>query len=212
VQYQQARLHPEIDVWIHDCAKFTSEGPLKETSFQAHPNLWQLHPRQLNAEPPVYKFSTGQFIPAFFEGSPFPVPTLMVRRAYMIRIGGWNPALRRCGEDIEFATRVAAESPVGYIDLPLAEVRRGHGGNISADPLKTYEDVAQNFEECIAGYAPALRSTVQRGLGKFYARLGWMCFDKRLFKKAATYYQQALRHGQLSPAVLLKFGLATLRK
>lgn len=99
--------------------------------------------------PDLYARNLG-FQPLFPSGSVF-------RRAFLTRLGSYNPAFRGVGaEDWEFTLRAIGEGRVAVAREPLARVRR-HVGNDSANGLYMLRGEVQILAYALAHHRPAVQ-------------------------------------------------------
>jgi GT2 family glycosyltransferase len=68
---------------------------------------------------------TGDIFSQMVMGNLVHTSTVLLSRARLDRVRGFNPELRRAGEDYDFHLRTCREGPVGYIDVAAIDYQTG---------------------------------------------------------------------------------------
>ena len=71
---------------------------------------------------------------------PVETPAIVVRREVYERLGGFDPRLRSCGEDLEMWVRIAAHYPIWHEAEPLA-LYRTHAQSLSGMSFQTGQNI-----------------------------------------------------------------------
>lgn len=103
----------------------TGEGAIERVQ-RSRLGITEHGPMPRSAEQPT-DFAVLAWYPCILNG------TLLYRRAFFERVGGFDPALRWF-EDWDLQLRLAPLGAIAFIDRPVLRYRRGHGGNASANP------------------------------------------------------------------------------
>jgi glycosyltransferase involved in cell wall biosynthesis len=122
VQLQFLEKNPDIDFVFGDMSNFTpacsnEEREIKNPVIHRHLVEHSLHLDDL--------FET------LVEENVVPTPTVMARKAALVRVGKFDESLR-IAEDLDFWLRASASSKWGFLDAVLLR-RRRHEGNLIAD-------------------------------------------------------------------------------
>lgn len=103
--------------------------------------------------------------------------TVLVRRAWVERVGGFDPSFVRAGEDYEFYVRLCSVGPVIFIDAPSTFYRVGASDQLTRPSMML--EVARNNLRAIQKWVPhagahlALpRKMVRRRFADSYSWLG----------------------------------------
>ena len=141
------RQHPEVGMVWTDMAAVDSEGRVRaprylRTMYTAHRDVdiaqacgsttrlgavWPDAPGELAAHP-VY---IGEIYPYMFLGSLVHTSTVLLRRTWAQRVGGFDEALRT-GEDYGYHFQTTALGPVALIDAPSILYAVGESDQLSA--------------------------------------------------------------------------------
>jgi len=140
--------HPEkLAAQVHICEKmpdlqycFTNfktvaDGAWSvETKFDTSPpGYWDMPRRELGNG--SFAVTVSMFDRLLCHQPIFP-STVLIKRALIDRVGGWDEALGRLlSEDLEFTLRCVVRPPVGVVSQPLVGIRK-HVGNISGNALR----------------------------------------------------------------------------
>ncbi len=148
--------HPDVGVVFSDVCHFVGDEERSPGWFQRFESLHEA-PRQWTSETGrewiVARRSLLDL--ALLDSPPF-AQSILVRRSFLQRIGGWRRDARR-GSEFEFATRATLAGGIGYIDRVLVELRRGHAQvTRNLDPAR--------IDECrnLFRWAAALRGSDAR--------------------------------------------------
>lgn len=134
----------------------------------------------------------GNLHSALLRGSFISTQTLVVRRAALDRIGGFDPAMPAL-EDWDFALRLAALGPIAMVDRPL--VRQRYSGNSLTLSL---EKRLAGFRAILARHEAALAAAPGL-LGLHHARIAGTCRRLGDLDGARHHARSALRFAPLSP-------------
>jgi glycosyltransferase involved in cell wall biosynthesis len=144
-------------------------------------------PKDFNALPREEVFE------ALFLHNFIPMITVMVPRACLQRVGGFDERLRGGADDYDLCLRIAAEYRLCYLDRKLA-VHRLHERNYS-DDLLFIRDELVIMEKMCRRY-PRLSSLRDRKMGIIYARLGDSLMLEGKKDLARRYYRLACETGE----------------
>lgn len=100
---------------------------------------------------------SGRILAAVLRENPIPSPTPLVRRAPLLRAGGFDETLRVC-EDWDLWIRLARRGEIHCLDRPLA-IYRLHGDNLHADVarMKHYQHLVLRRALADPALPPAIR-------------------------------------------------------
>jgi len=120
--------HPEVVLVAGDMAEVDREGNVVCASVMAaHGHLDRF--RALGGAP--IPRAAGELLEANF----IPTPTVLVRRAVVLAVGGFDPALAY-GEDLELWARIATRFPIAVVPEVLMR-RTRHAANLTGGGLET---------------------------------------------------------------------------
>ncbi len=102
--------------------------------------------------------------------------TLMVRRAHVLEVGGFDPALVR-GEDIEFFLRAAMRTDVTFVPRILTSYRR-HGSNTTTGVWDIYPVILKHRRWAELNRRPDLVAAAERGLRRNRRNAACAAFDE----------------------------------
>lgn len=182
---------PSLGLVFTNMVRFNESGVFPETQFSFLPDLPGIPSRPSAA-------GGGRVITVdAFESlvllRQFPAwPSTVMVRASAVAGVEFPPGVH-LAEDLHYMLRVYSRVQAGYIEEPLAELRR-HGANATAAVvlLRPVVDVLTSFAA-----EPAARphmSTLRRRLGREWAGLGHRLFWERKPAEAAGAYIRALRY------------------
>ncbi len=102
--------------------------------------------------------------------------TLMVRRAHVLEVGGFDPALVR-GEDIEFFLRAAMRTDVTFVPRILTSYRR-HGSNTTTGVWDVYPVILKHRRWAELNRRPDLVAAAELGLRRNRRNAACAAFDE----------------------------------
>ena len=112
----------------------------------------------LNSNAPRELSSTavreGDLSSAILLGNLIHTSTVLFRRTWCQRTGGFDESYERAGEDYEFYIRLSSVGPVVFIDAPSTHYRIGGADQLTAAPGMILE-IARNNLRAIQTWAPA---------------------------------------------------------
>jgi GT2 family glycosyltransferase len=92
-------------------------------------------PRQpVPSHPNAWVFERGALVDAFLLGLPFFAQSILARREWFHAIGGWERDATIFTECYGFCYRATMAGAVGWVDEPVAHIRRGHA-QATGDPV-----------------------------------------------------------------------------
>lgn len=137
-------------------------------------------------------------------------PTVIVRRDILDNVGGFDCSLRIC-EDRDLWLRIAAQYPIGFLDMPLT-IRHRHGSNLTTDTelfllshIALYKKQSANVMNCRKSLAKLIHSKLAdyyEYAGSYYLRKGCRVLAWQNFT-ASLRLQGTLRRLALSCAALV---------
>lgn len=132
--------------------------------------------------------------PALFETNFLPTPTVMVRTAALLAVGGFDRRLRR-SEDAHAWIRIACRGPGVYLDRHLATFSAGTPG-LSADLLGLLTDQlrARHLLQPELVRRPDCRPHWRRGVAQALVDLRDVAYRQGRYALAARYAARSLLH------------------
>jgi len=203
--------HPEASWVFCNMVKFDESLENIISVYKVFPALWSSAPRRLQAPETAYLFPGGSLLGILLAGVPLYTQTIVMRRSFYERFGGWNESIPGCGEDLDFFLRAALGQNVGYLDKPYVKIRRRHGDNMTDNLLHQQMEQAGTIVRLMKHYPPDLRRALRARLGEFIAKVAWMAYDAAKYRAAFGLYSTALRHGFLRAPSLFKWLMAGAR-
>ena len=211
-QVELLERQPQIPFVFCDMVKFNEREVNTVSVYKVFPQLWPARPRPWTGMPDTYLFDPGRLFQIILRGFPLFPSSIMLRKELYMAIDGWNPSIRACGEDLDFCLRAAFFGRVaGYVDRPLAKIRRHHGGNMTSNLYRQQVEQIKVFERIQQEYPAPLRQALAPRMGRFLANLAWLAYRTEDYATAFEYYGKALRRGHLRPQCLIKWILAGLK-
>jgi glycosyltransferase involved in cell wall biosynthesis len=123
---------------------------------------------------------------------PIFVPTIMMKRVFYEKVGGFNEKFSRTAtEDFEFTLRCVQEYPLGVTLLPLVGVRI-HGEKHSGDPLANALGQSFILQYALENHREALQYAEQIKEKQLIAHLEalWAAFERKEFNLFNDIYKR----------------------
>jgi len=207
------RRRPEADLVCCDMLRFTAEGDASRGLYNYSIDaLRRVAAREIPADPPGYLFAPGALLEYALDHDPFVPATMLVRREFLERVGGWDPSIRGSGDCHDLFLRVGWQALIGYQDRPLMKYRRGHAGHLTRGYLEPRCEEAETLCRVAAEYPPGLQARIRGPLARYLARIGAQCFRAGRYDLAARLYDDARRYGSLGAKDRVKAWLARRRR
>lgn len=152
----------------------------------------------------------GNILRQLFPGNFVLTSSLMVRKAAILEIGGFNPA-HRVYEDLDLFMRLAERFEFDYVDRVM--VRRRllphslmHGNALACQhrDLEIIDEWVVRRPDLFPEHSPQVR---QRR-GSVYARMGYTLLSQRDYPGARRAFRRAIALGQRKPALLARTAMA----
>lgn len=105
------------------------------------------------------RFYVGDIFSQMIMGSLVHTSTVLIRRERLSKVKEFNLALRRSGEDFDFHLRTCREGPVGLLDIPTIQYRRGAEDQLTGDEYNI--DRARNFLATIQPFVTKERDRIK---------------------------------------------------
>ncbi|HQR25085.1 MAG TPA: glycosyltransferase [Steroidobacteraceae bacterium] len=231
LQVAAMRRHPEIGmVWSDMCA-VSPEGTVthprylrtmysnyrkftNESLFSGSESLSDAAP-QLAKHVGEERLWTGDIFTPMIMGNLVHTSTVLLRRARLMKVGGFRPDLRHTGEDYDFHLRTCREGPVGLVDVVTVRYRLGAADQLTRPDLNTH--MAKNFlrtiEPMIASEREHIRLSSRALEGVRASANAWVgesLLDDGDAEAARPYLWRSLHHRMAQPRTLALFALSTL--
>jgi glycosyltransferase involved in cell wall biosynthesis len=148
----------------------------------------------------------GDVLCELFNGNFALTSTVMVRKAALLAVGGFDRALR-VNEDFELWLRLAAEYRFDYVDAILVRRRILESGLTRANPMKCYLQDLAIIDAWVArrpDLFAASSGIVRRRRALILSRVGYQHLADRAFAAARRAYAEAYRLGQRDKATLFR--------
>jgi GT2 family glycosyltransferase len=124
------------------------------------------------------------------------VPSVLIRRELMDRVGGFDEAFNESQDDYDLWLQLAATGRFGYVEDLLARCLI-HGNNISANKRRAAEKRIELMHKLLRAY-PNLgwrtRRLIARTLGEQHLQLGYLSFTDGLMRIARVHLASSLRY------------------
>jgi len=149
------RNHPEIGMVWSDMEAIGPGGEVVSRSYlrtMYHAYRW--FPRQEQLFPQSFplaeiapglasvvgdrRFHTGEIFSQMIMGNLVHTSTVLLRRDWLDKVGGFNEELRFSGEDYDFHLRTCREGPVEFIDLATIRYQTGMPDRLTRDEYKIH--------------------------------------------------------------------------
>ncbi len=128
--------HPEVGVVAGDIAHFGPGRPLGGGYYhERFPRLHDVPHAQSPTDPAGRVYPQGGLVNFLLLNMPFCAVTTLTWRRWFFDIGGWGGEETLLAETYDFCYRATLAGRFGYLDTPVAHVRRGHQ-QITADLLQ----------------------------------------------------------------------------
>jgi hypothetical protein len=141
--------------------------------------------------------------------------TVMVSRARLAKVHGFNEELRTSGEDYDFHLRTCREGPVGFVDIASIQYQIGMADRLTAPAYRVHAAL-----NCIATVLPALRNDrarillkramIRTRLAEVHQWAGDALLESGQAKWARKHLLKSLWYGPLQPRVFALLLRATL--
>ncbi len=130
-------------------------------------------PRELSSAP----VREGDLFSAILLGNLIHTSTVLFRRSWLARTGGFDESFARAGEDYEFYIRLCSNGPVAFIDAPSTIYRVGAADQLTRPSMML--EIANNNLRALQKWLPASApqmtlppATVRRRVSESFAWLG----------------------------------------
>ena len=162
------------DIISTDHRKFSAERDDRRTNFEAAPKHYWAGIRP--ADPAVPWSFVGKFpLPLLLTRVPAYPSTCVMRRDFVLGIGGYNPAMNRImAEDLEFLIRALTQGNLALVWKPLVRYRK-HAGNDSASNIgraigrwRIFEFAREFHQQLPADFRSALDRDLPRRRRKIF--------------------------------------------
>jgi GT2 family glycosyltransferase len=141
----------------------------------------------------------GDLSSAIMLGNLLHTPTVLLRRAWIAEVGGFDSAWGNGGEDYEYYTRLCSAGPVLLIDAPTIEYRVGAADQLSG-PARSLHMAQQDLMTLRARVSEPNRiivlppNAMRRRLASSLAWVGFASFDAGNRLEAARHLGASLRN------------------
>ncbi len=105
------------------------------------------------------RFSRGMIFSQMIMGNLVHTSTVLLRRACLDQVKGFDEALQYAGEDYDFHLRTCRTGPVGFIDLAAIRYQRGMPDRLTRDEYRIHN--ATNFLRTIRPYLESARAEIK---------------------------------------------------
>jgi len=210
IQLEFLEKYPEIDLCYCDTQQWDGTSFLGKPRHKSYPQIWDCSPVKIEEVSSGYRFEAGSLYKAFLLGLPMYPQSIMIRRQFFEKMGGWNEDISGCGECHDFSLRATHHGCVGYQDTALFLLRRQHGMHMTHDWCEAWKEEANMIESLYKAYPVAMRNSMQPYLKDYFAMTGWRMFNANRFDLAKRLYYKAFCYGYRSPKMMLKWLLSTL--
>jgi len=184
LQMKYLEQHPECGLVYTDMKTFDERGTIEE-SVKVSRNL---------------RLPSGRVFPEIFAETLFQTSAVLVRKACVARVGGFDTTLRM-GDDYEFFMRIARHYELGYVDKPLVLYRQHATQGTRTWGKQLQQGIPWEFlvlKKIVDTYPEMVnelgRATVQRRLSKPYFALAYACMAEGDGKSARPLLRGALHH------------------
>ncbi len=148
----------------------------------------------------------GEIFSQMILGSLVHTSTVLLRRARLLRVGGFDESLRRTGEDYDFHLRTCREGPVGLLDVAAIRYQQGMPDRLTADHLKVHmmENALRTVERAIARDRAAIdlpEGTLRRRLARLHASIALERLQRGEPELARRHYFESLRQRPWQPGL-----------
>lgn len=124
--------HPELNVVSGDTRLFWSDRPPGPPYYADH------FPRLAQAEHTddggLWIYPREALLDMLLLSLPFYAQTVLARRDWFLRVGGWGRGASIYAECFDFWYRATIDGAIGFLTTPVAEIRRGHAQATSDVP------------------------------------------------------------------------------
>jgi GT2 family glycosyltransferase len=126
--------HPEVHVVAGDIAHLWPHKPARVGYYRDRFPRLQRAPRRPSAVgTTAWIFERGALVDPILLGLPFYAQSILARREWFHAIGGWEVDSTIFTECYGFCYRATMAGAIGYVDHPVAHIRRGHA-QATSDP------------------------------------------------------------------------------
>jgi glycosyltransferase involved in cell wall biosynthesis len=179
----------------------------REDLFERWMSFSGVHPAlsETIGEPRLY---VGDIFSEMVLGNLVHTSTVLLRRDRLERVGGFDPTLRRTGEDYDFHLRTCREGPVAYLDVASIHYTRGqadqltygseHELQMARNFLRTIEPVIERDRDRIR----LPRVMLEEVLAEAYAWIGGLEVERGEHLGGMRHLATSLRHQPRQPRVL----------
>lgn len=148
----------------------------------------------------------GDVLRELFNGNFALTSTVVVRKAALAAVGGFDRSLR-VNEDFELWLRLAAEYRFDYVDAILVRRRILESGLTRANPMKCYLQDLAIIDAWVARRPELFAASseiVRQRRALILSRVGYQHLNERAFPQARHAYAEAFRLGQRDRTTLFR--------
>jgi glycosyltransferase involved in cell wall biosynthesis len=201
-QWAAIRACPDVGGVFTDFTEFGANGPSRRTFLSGKAHYWSIERTEL--APGVFRCEQGSLCRHFFEGNFIAPSTTVVRRALLLQVGLFDPALTHF-EDRDCWLRLLAVSTMAVVERSLVWSRI-HANNLTHDHLGANIARIRLTERILADPSKYPTTTAERYRAlrpTWHLNAGRFAEAKGNLRQARRYYWQAWRFGNgLRPLAL----------
>lgn len=225
------RAYPEVGMVWSDLAAIDMDGKVMsprylrtmyhawgyfqdDTLFATKSRLGDVAP-ELNATFGDTVVRTGMVYSEMIMGSLVHTSTVVLRKSRQEAVGGFNGRYRNLGEDYDFHLRTCQMGPVGFVDIPLIDYRRGNPDRLTRS--EHHLDAATNFLRVIEPHIREHRDQIHLSdamlnevLAEAHFWIADVAWGRGDMSMARIQYAAGLVHRPIGVRYRMKYLLATL--
>lgn len=147
----------------------------------------------------------GDFSSAMFTGNLIPLPSVIVRKADLDAVGGFDLSTGNTGEDYDLLARLAQRGKAAFVTGTHGRVRRGGGDHLygqSANMARRNLETIQKFAQIGPQPLKLPASVVRWRWREAHAWVGYMSFAQGDMVSARRHFVKAVQFGRRDPNLI----------